>query len=390
VVYKDDLATAQLRLLANAPQLASTGRALSLALLQPFLGRMQDLEQLITVKEAGRDINTAVGSDLDLRGQSVGVSRPPGAPATIPVVGGAGLIFSTDAPVTSPLVIPAGTIVSTAGNGTTTTPLGFVTTAAAIISTGQTTAPPVGATAGTTAAGLSSGSAGNVTVGTVTVVVSTSGVHVTNTVAGQGGMDQADDPTYRTLILSALASKYGKVAVQLAITSIPGVYDAYVYDPQDGLGTIPYIWSDINGNTPGLTGATPGSLTVSGTVGAGTLAATVDSGVLGVLPPRNTAIRSSFSVTNLTIINVSYTVAPTISSTVIAPQIQAAIIAYVQGLRHGQAPDKFAMYLAVQQAVGFVLTSWSLNSTTPTIPAGTPAQTVLYRAINGPATVTFT
>jgi len=69
----------------------------------------------------------------------------------------------------------------------------------------------------------------------------------------------------------------------------------------------------------------------------------------------------------------------------VTPQIQTAIVAYVNGLPHGQAPTVFGIINAVQSQTGYTLTNVTLTSTTPVI--GAPSTTGEYRITGTPASI---
>ena len=381
MAFNDTVALFQARLQANLPGAAVGGNSMFLAYAQALLAAVDDTNYTIAATAPNLSITTAAGPALDTKAADYGVSRSLGVAATGTVQ------FSVNPAAAATITIPVGTVMQTPGDGITTIPISVATTAIATISSGQTTSASVAVQA------LATGTTGNAAAGTVTIMATAiGGVAVTNAGALTGGTNADTDPLLRSRSVAAIATKYTTTAIAAAAIAA-GAYDAAAYDPQDGTGRVAYAWCDVLGNTGGLSGAgvipTAGFSTASGTVGAGTLAALIDAAVVAVCPPGITLYRCTFQAGTIfsaaAALPVTYSAPSSLSSSVIGPQIQNAVVAYVQGLLHGQIPTVFGMAQSVQQAVGFTLTNFALGSTTPAIGAASAA--ALYRATGTAATL---
>jgi hypothetical protein len=482
------------RLAPNAPQLALSDGTVLMAVAQALLAEAEDVRSAITAVQPTLFVATASGSDLDARAADYGVLRTPGTAATATVV------FKAPAAVPSTVSVPAGTVVTTAGDGITVIPQAFATSALAQIPPGATTSAsnqqetvtitgsPTGGTFTLTHAGQTTGTIAynasaatvqsalqalsnvglNSVTGAANVAVSGSaggpwvvtwqgnlgglplgvmtansagltggtsptatpaitsavgGVTVTNTqngaagnvaagtivafatqvtnlvvsnatadggTAATGGSDPDADAVVRSKVSAIITPRWGTAAVEAAILAVPGVYDAYVSDPQNGSGVITYYWCDALGNQ--TNSSYPN------------MASQVTTAVQQAIPPSVTANSATFSVQNLTSIAVSYSAPSAVQTSTVAPQIQAAVVAYVQGngnprsgLQHNQIPNAFAMGAAVQSGLNAQsnaplnvtpvvgLTLFTLTSTTPAI--GDASQTTLYRVTGVPSAV---
>src|SRR5205823_7465203 len=148
------------RLAPNAPQLALSDNTVLLAMAQALLAEAEDVRHAVANVAPTLFVATSTATDLDARAADFGVFRSPGAPSTALVV------FKAPAAVPTTVTIPAGSIVTTAGDGITTVPQAFATSVGATIPPGATT------------------SASNQQE-TVTITGSPSGGYVTLTHAGQ-------------------------------------------------------------------------------------------------------------------------------------------------------------------------------------------------------------
>lgn len=380
MAYSDSVALFQARCLANLPQAAVGGNSVIYNLAQAFLAADADTNYALTQSTPNLFLAQATGSALDAKAADYGVSRNIGVAAI------ASVVFSVQSAAPATLTIPAGTLISTVGDGIVTVPVIYVTTAVATISSGFTASNAVSAVAQT------NGVVGNVAIGAVSVVVTSfsfGAATVTNAAPATGGVDPDSDATLRNKAFAAISAKYSTTAIQAAIMAVPGVFDAYVFDPQDGGGKIAYMWCDVSGATPGLSGTTPGSTTVSGTITAATLAASVDAAVLAVLPPNITPVRSSFIVDNVTAVSVVWSGPSTLSTSTIDPLIKAAVVGYLQGLVHNQIPTVFGMSQYVQFQLGFSLSNFTITSSTPTF-SGSAANNTIWRCTGGVGVVTVT
>jgi len=375
------------RIGANAPALSLSDMMYSVAFTQSILSDNQDIRVLLTQSAPNISVLSAVGPALDALAANVGLKRIPATPTVLTLQ----LSRANPGDTSQTLTVQAGSVWSVQSDGQTTAAVAFATNQTVTISSGSATPAAVTATA-TTAGGV-----GNVAPGSVVAPVVATGTPVaivtTNPPQGAGGTQGyttagtdgeypspgAGDDRLRERIQAATRPIYSAAAVTSAILSIPGVTDALVIDPQNGNGTIQYLWALADGTVPGLVGST---------ITAGTLAATVDATVRGVLPPNVVPTASAFAVTTLTNITVTFSAPATVATATITPQIQAAIVAYVNGLPHGQVPTPFGIIGAVNAATGYVLTiggNLTVTSTTPAIGAVSP--TVEYRITGAPASV---
>jgi len=482
------------RLAPNAPQLALSDGTTLLFIAQALLAEAEDVREAALSIGPRLFVATSSGTDLDARAADFGVFRSPGAPSTATVV------FKAPAAVPSTVTVPAGSIVTTAGDGITTVPQAFATGGVATIPPGATTSASnqqetvtitgspgggyitlthVGQTTGHIAynaaaadvqtalvalsnvgnnsvtgspnvavggpnggpwvvtwqgnlggliftvmsasgAGLTGGSSpavsssittavagtavtntansamGNVAAGTIVAFATqTTNLAVSNAVAdggtaATGGADPDADATVRSAVSKVITPRWGAAAVEAAILAVPGVYDAYVHDPQDGSGVITYYWCDVLGNQTNSNYPS--------------MATQVTSAAQQGVPPSVTANSATFTIHDLTAVAVSYSAPAAVQTATVGPQIQAAVAAYIQGngnprsgVQHNQIPLAFAMGSAVQTGVNAQsnaalgttpvvgLTLFSLTSSTPAI--GSASNTVLYRLTGVPSSV---
>ena len=257
------------------------------------------------------------------------------------------------------------------------------------ISITQASVPTVTATA------TAVGSAGNVNPNTLVYINSgIAGVSVTNPLQGTGsaygyltaGADPDDDTAVRKFTNAALSPTYGASNYAAAAETVDGVFDAYCYDPQDGTGTVTLYWSDVDGNS-NTYGTTPSCYNANG---QGTLQIAVNDVLQGNLKVTYTG----FLITTVTLA-ATYSCSSSIASSVIEPQIQAEMAAFVQQLTHGEAVVPSLMFQYVQQQLGFILTYFNVTVTpssaaTPVVPATLTSTTTLYRFTASPSTITLT
>lgn len=386
---QDSYAIFQSRLAANWPSLSMADMMASVALAQAFLSDVQDVRVLLTQSAPNISAATATGDALVAQGANVGVRPVPATPTVVALQ----LSRANPGDTSTTIVVQANTVVSTqGGDGLSVIPQAFSLNSTATISSGQITAPALVQATATTP-----GSASNVAPNTVVAPVVATGTGVawtvTNPPQGAGGVlgyttagTDGDGPqagaagtaTFRYRIQAATAPIYSTAAMIAAMIATPGVaiFDAFVLDPQDGTSTLTYRWALVDGSTPGLSGAT---------ITAGTPAAAVDAQVRSVLPPNVLPTANAFTVTNLTSVSVSYSADPSQADATLRPQIQAAVVAYIQSLTHGQTPTQFGMQNAVNIATGYVLMNFQLTAATPAIAAA--AATQLYRANGTPTAV---
>lgn len=390
MAFADNLATFTQRMTANLPSASVGGQSVLLNLAQAFLSADADTQYLIQQATPNLFVTQATGANLDAVVANYGVSRNLGVVATGSVV------FSIQAAATATITIPSGTVLSTVGDGVTTIPQLFVTGATATINISATSSNSVAVTA------TVPGSAGNVLASAISLIVtpvSSATYTVANASSTTGGTDPDTDQTLRNKALVAIVGKYTAAQVQAAILAVPGVFDAYVFDPQSGSGFIYYYWCDSTGAATGTTGGSivgsgaPDSTNyLSGATLAG-LAATVDAAVRAVLPPNITPRIGNaggspdqvFNAVNLTAVAVTWSGPANLQAGTIDPLIQAAVAAYVLALKHNQAVTVFGMSQAVQTALGGVLSNFTLTSTTPS--SSGSAQTTIYRLNGSPTSV---
>lgn len=378
-----------------------------MALLGIFLQADADTNAALNNSATQITYTTAAGQFLTNKAIDYGKSRSAGVNAT------ANVVFYLDNPATATYTLPIGTVVGTAGTGVGSPQVQFVTTAVATISTSATASAviPVVCT--------QPGSIGNVSatvpaLGAITVIsispvvglkvsnaASVSGVSNPNG-AGVGGVDPDTDAQLRAKIASAVQPQYGLAALVAAIEAVVGVYDGYVLDPQTGSGFIYYYWAQPDGTAPTITGGSqvasgsPDFTTyISGATLSG-LALAVDTALRAILPvgivPRIGGAGSAsrpFTLVTLTNVAYTYSAPAALQDTTIQALINAAIIAYVNGvagsgftpgLQHNQIPTQFGMSQAVQTSVGNSLSNFVFTASTPAV--GAAAQTTLYRASN--------
>jgi len=372
------------RISANAAALSLSDMMYGVAFAQSILSDNQDIRTTLTQNTSNISVLTAVGMALDALAANVGIRRIPATPTIITEQ------FSRANPgdTTATITIPAGTVLTTQGDGVTVIPQGFSANSVATISAGSVTPVTVSMTATTP------GSAGNVAPNSVTVpVVATGGAvawTATNPAQGASGAlgyttagtdgeypsPGAGDVKFQARIQANTQPIYSNAAVTNAILAISNVTDALVVDPQNGNGTITYYWGQADGTTPGLSGST---------ITAGTLTQTVDTAVRSVLSSNVVPTASAFTVTTLTNVTVSFSAPATVATATVTPQIQTAIAAYINGLPHGQVPTVFGIINAVNAQTGYVLSNVTLTNTTPTI--GAPSTTGEYRITGTPASV---
>lgn len=398
--FADAQADLQARTLATAPFLTQAQSSVLFAVQNTFLA--SNAQTLVAIANSAPNITytTATGQALLNKAADYGVAYNAGLAAT------ANVVFWLQQPAATTITIPAGTIVGTAGGGVTSPQIQFATTAPAIISSGATNcgAPVVAVATGP-------GQNTNVADGSI-LIVSVSGIailQVSNALtvdtianpngAGVGGADGDSVASLRQKIAAVATPQYGVVAYQDAMLKVPGVYDAYVFDPQSGSDFIYYYWCGADGTAPTISGA---SIVASGTpdntnyLSGGTLsgtAALVDAALRAVLGAQ-TLVRiggagsatSPFVVANLTAIAYTYSAPASLQSSYLQPLINAGLAAYVQGLVHGEIPTQFGAAQAAQTATGFWLTNFVLGATTPAI--GGAALSTIYRATNPTCTPT--
>ena len=367
----DSVARFQARLGPNAPTLATTGaNTILMQIANAVLADGEDTRSLITAGQSSLFIATAVGTALEAKAADYGITRNRGSAAAATVV------FKSQTPLGQSLIIQSGTLVSTVGDNISSIPqvfrTGLVAGAAPIFAAGQTISPVI------PVINVAPSAAGNVAQGTITVIMTplVAGISVSNAVgdgatAGSGGSDSDSDAQLRTQVYATIQPRYGSAAVENAILSVSGVYDAYV--PIGGSGgafTYSYAAPD-------------------GTLGGATLQNAVATAVATVLPPSITATAALFtSVVTVTALTYNYSAPTAIAATTIEPLIVLAIQQYIQGvpvltpltrsgLIHNQIPTTFGMSQYVQVAIGYALTNFSIGATTPAI-AGA-ALTTLYR-----------
>lgn len=363
----DALARFQARAQSNLPQLAVGGTSVAFNLARAFLSDAEDTRYLITQSAPNMAVSTATGAALDAKAADYGITRGPGTYSTGTV------IFSVPsgvAPVT--YTFPAGTVLSTPGDGVTSQPVYFTTTAATSISSGSSSSPSVAVQA------QKAGSGGTVGAGAISVIVTAglSGFTVTNAAGTSAAIDPDTDTQLRARIFSTIAPRYAAAALAATALAVSGVYDVYVLDPQDGTGGLTISWADVLGAQPGATGTA------------------LQAAVNAVLPAgiKASAITyAAFTIDNVTAMALSYSAPTSVLSSTIEPQIQTAVKAYIQGLVHNQVPTIFGLISYVVQATGYVLFNLVYTSSTPTIVGATPSNTTLWRLTgNAPSVVSLT
>jgi len=381
---QDSYAIWQVRAGANMPALSMSDMMYGVGFAQSILSDNQDIRTTLTQNTPNISVLTATGAALDALAANVGIRRIPATPTILTEQ------FSRANPgdTTTTITIPAGTVLTTQGDGVTVIPQAFTTNSVATISAGSATPVTVSMTA------TVASSAGNLAPNSVTVpVVATGGAvawTATNPAQGAGGAlgyttagtdgeypsPGAGDVKLQARIQANTQPIYSSAAVTNAILAIPNVTDALVVDPQNGNGTVQYFWGQADGTTPGLSGST---------ITAATLAATVDAQVRSVLSSNVVPTASAFTVTTLTNVTVSFSAPATVATATVTPQIQTAIVAYVNGLPHGQVPTVFGIINAVNAATGYILSDVRLTSTTPAI--GAASTTGEYRITGTPSAV---
>jgi|GEM_PF-6517545 len=384
--FADNVALFQQRITANLPAASVGGQSVLFNLAQAFLSADADTQYLIQQATPSLFVLQATGANLDAVVANYGIARNLGSAAT------GNVVFSVQVAATATITVPSGTVVQTVGDGVTTIAQLYTTQAAATINIGATSSNSVAIVANLP------GSAGNVAIGAISVISnpsSTASYTVTNAAITTGGIDADTDQSLRNKAVAAFSSKYTTAAITAAILAVPGVYDAYVFDPQSGSGFIYYYWCDSAGANGGVSGGSilSGDSTnyLSGATLTG-LAATVDAAVRAVLPPGITprignagSAGQIFNAINLTNVTVTWAGPSALQPATIDPQIQAAVAGYVQALKHNAGTTVFLMGQAVQQALGFSLSNFTLTSTTPASSA--VAQTTIYRLNGNPTSV---
>jgi hypothetical protein len=180
--FSDDLALASARLAALAPYLTQAPTSVMMNLLQAHLSSLSDTQTAITNSAANITYTTASGAALVAKAADYNVTPSAGTAAISDVV------FTVQAPPVTSLPIPAGTIVSTAGDGTTAPQINFSTMVDSAIDAGQTIA---GASIGPVVAGSGTSVAAGLVVGTSTLQVppTLSGATWLIVATGTGGYD---------------------------------------------------------------------------------------------------------------------------------------------------------------------------------------------------------
>ena len=371
----DALTTFQARCQANVPELAVGGTSRAFGYARSFLSATDDITYLVSQSAPNLSWQTASYEGLLVLAGNYGVTVSPGTAAS------ASVVFSlSSGTATGSLVIPAGTLVSTVGDGLTTFAQYFTTQAAATISSGASSSSAVTATA--TVPGI----AGNVSAGAISVL-NTQGLAgaytVTNAAPATGGVDPDTATQIRAKIAAAVQSKYAAAAIQAAALTVPGIYDAYVADPLDGSGA----FAVYNGDTAGV-------------VASGALLTSLQAAVMAVSPAAIKAASvtyPAFTVQNVTALALTYSAPTAVQSSVIQPLIQAGAKEYIQGnsatgysgVIHGQVPTAFGLYAYVQGYVGYQLSNLVVTSATPNFLVASPSNTTLWR-LNGSASTVVT
>jgi uncharacterized phage protein gp47/JayE len=308
----------------------------------------------------------------------VGITRIQAVKATGSVV-----FTLTPGPSTAQ-TIPAGTVVSTSSAPATY----FITTQAATIPVPGTQGQPSSSGATLVAANLG-GAAGNVNAGQILIVnyqIPSAVLSVSNSAATTGGADAEADTALRARAIAASQVKYSAAALAAAVIAVSGVWDCWINDPAAPPGTdanpggsstagstYTAYWCDSSGNQPGA--GSPNTGTALAVQNA--LAAVQDAGLVATL--------AAFTVVQITAVTVGYRVPASVSTSTIVPAIQNAVVAFIQTLVHNQVPDQSNMYKYVNNAVGGVLTKFTLVSTTPAI--GSETHSVIYRCTGTPSSV---
>ncbi|MEJ3748623.1 baseplate J/gp47 family protein [Actinomycetes bacterium KLBMP 9797] len=176
-----------------------------------------------------RFLSAAVGDDLDLLGEDLGVTRR--------FLHSAGEVTLTvgNAPQDRVYDVPVGAVVVTAGSP----PLAFHTTAAARLSAAAPTAT-VGATA------FVAGPTGDVRAGAITAVdpvyaqfhltiTAPATLTVSNPLPFTGGTSRESDEDYRERLIGHPRTLWTLAAVRAAAREVPGVVDVLLSDPVGGV-----------------------------------------------------------------------------------------------------------------------------------------------------------
>lgn len=253
---------------------------------------------------------------------------------------------------------------------------------------------------GTPITALSAGTAGNVSVATITILTTViAGVSVTNFLPTTGGTDGDTDASLKARAVANIHTKYGAASIQAAAIAA-GAYDCWVYDPKDGSSKIAYAWCDQYGNTPGLSVGAPviptsGPVTTGTSVGLapGSLADQVNQAVLGAIPIGVQVQLCVFSVNlyagtaqiAVSVVVPAALIVPAPALSPVVPLVQNAVVSYIQSLIHGQVPTPFGLANYVQSATGYSLVNFTLNASTPSIPAAVPSLGAIYRVAQNAA-----
>jgi uncharacterized phage protein gp47/JayE len=172
-------------------------------------------------------ISSAVGDDLDLLGEDVGVARQ-----FLAAAGDVTITVSNPQPGRV-YTLPEGTVLVAAGA------VAFFTTAAVSLS-------GAGPSATVTAQAFVPGPAGNATANTITAVdpvfqqlylsvVPPTTLAVTNPAAFTGGDSQESDDTYRDRLIGWPRNMWTLDSVRAAVLQVPGVVDVLLSDPLGGV-----------------------------------------------------------------------------------------------------------------------------------------------------------
>lgn len=332
-------------------------------------------------------MQSATGVFLDNLCALVNVYRLPGDAATGNVV-----ITMSPAPTVAQ-VISAGTILSTNSNP----PIYFKTAADTTIPAGVGSSSSSPSTPVTAAFAGSNANVGANTILIVNFQLVSGTLTVTNAAATSGGTDPEDDQSLRDRGLVATQTKYGPDDMISAIVAVSGVWDAAILDTTAPIGSeynntgsitatnsFDYYWCDSSGNQPG-----------AGTPNTG-LALAVQNAVTAQKASAIVPVQAAFTVISFTTIYISYRCLPTISPSQIEPQIQQAVLDFVQATKHNTQIDSFSMGAYVQTAVNgvllyFAFTGYNSTGGTSDVPVIATAGTyTIYRALGAPSSVVCT
>lgn len=359
--FNDDLAIWQQILLANAPQLTVSQSSVIYNVASSLISKMGDLQDYMASQAPGMTLAGSNPTQLPLKAQDYGQSQNQGQAAT------ATLTFTIPVNPNADTIFRATSVFTTAGDNVSTPAIPFSLLSDVTVPKNSTSAT------GTIQCQLL-GTIGNVAAHTITIPVNQySGLTVDNASPASGGIDPTDPTVLKNQCYTFMVPKYSAADIAAAGLAIPGVFDIYVSDPQNGHAVTVYWYDVADASNPSY-------------ISGGTLAAAINN----ALPP---AVTNPATLTEMTGVAMDITASWTRASGItqsFTTTVTNTIIAYMNGIKHGSGPNVWGLTNAIYQAVGTSFSAFTCSFVQHAGGSFTPSNTSLPRYISGTSVLSLT